>query len=110
MFFAEEQLQNYFCIGCKRDSQNASLSVSIAQYPEVLAVHLKRFQHGMQSQSSKHHPLGMSKLRHYISYPRRLTFGEAAVYELRGLVVHWGSLEHGHYISVISKTVPVEDS
>jgi ubiquitin C-terminal hydrolase len=50
-FFAEEQLQNYFCIGCKRDSQNATLRVSIAQYPEVLAVHLKRFQHGIQSQS-----------------------------------------------------------
>jgi len=30
MFFAEEHLQNYFCIGCKRDSHNASLSVSIA--------------------------------------------------------------------------------
>ena len=52
----------------------------------------------------------MSKLRHYISYPCRLKFGDSAVYELRGLVVHWGSLEHGHYISVISKIVPAEDS
>ena len=45
LFFAEEKLQNYFCIGCKRDSQNATLKVGIAKHPEILAIHLKRFQH-----------------------------------------------------------------
>lgn len=42
-FFAEERLQNYFCIGCKKDSQNATLKVSIAKHPEILVIHLKRF-------------------------------------------------------------------
>jgi len=45
----------------------------------------------------------MSKIRHYISYPLQLKMRDGALYNLKGIVVHWGSLEHGHYISVVNK-------
>lgn len=48
----------------------------------------------------------MKKIRGSISYPRRLEFGPNVHYRLRGIVVHWGSLEHGHYIAVVNKPNP----
>ena len=43
-FFASERLSSYFCLGCKQDSQTATLRVGIAKYPELLVIHFKRFQ------------------------------------------------------------------
>ncbi|TNV85227.1 hypothetical protein FGO68_gene7514 [Halteria grandinella] len=125
-FFAEEKLQNYFCIGCKQDSQNATLKVSIAHHPELLVIHLKRFQSflGMPQSSSNNNSKGkgttqviqqqyMKKIRDFISYPLRLEMAPDVIYRLRSVVVHWGSLEHGHYVAVVGKninTVPAQKS
>lgn len=45
----------------------------------------------------------MRKIRDYVSYPLRLDMGGNVVYRLKGIVVHWGTLEHGHYIAVVGK-------
>lgn len=47
----------------------------------------------------------MRKIRDYISYPLRLELAPDAIYRLRSVVVHWGSLEHGHYIAVVGKNL-----
>ena len=52
----------------------------------------------------------MKKIRGFIRYPLVFdmkTYSQIdlqAKYELTGIVVHWGTLEHGHYISVINKS------
>lgn len=86
-FFAEERLSNYFCIGCKQESQNATLKISIAKHPELLVIHLKRFQQFIGASSSINGSGStkkaianaggvvqgyMRKIRDFISYPLRL--------------------------------------
>lgn len=44
----------------------------------------------------------MKKIRGHIEYPKELAFQQGhAKYKLKGVVVHWGTLEHGHYVSVV---------
>lgn len=59
----------------------------------------------------------MKKIKGYLRYPLRLDISSylpsdtslinnhGNIYELTGLVVHWGTLEHGHYIAVIKKQI-----
>jgi ubiquitin C-terminal hydrolase len=47
----------------------------------------------------------MKKIRDFISYPLRLEMAPDVIYRLRSVVVHWGSLEHGHYIAVVGKNI-----
>ena len=91
-FLAEEHLANYFCTRCKRETKDATLKIAVAKAPLILVIHLKRFQQ---------YPF-MKKIRGYIRYARTMDFG-GAKYTLTGIVVHWGTLEHGHYISVVYK-------
>lgn len=101
-FFREEKLQNYFCIGCKQE-KGATLEITIAKHPKLLVIHLKRFQ-TFTTTSKKEDGVGqhMKKIKEFISYPILLEIGPYQVYKLVSLVVHWGSLEHGHYIAVSS--------
>ena len=61
-FLAEEKLQNYFCTKCKKETKDATLKVTIAKFPEILVIHLKRFQQ---------YPF-MKKIRGFIRYPMQL--------------------------------------
>ena len=42
------------------------------------------------------------KIKGYIKYDKFMIIN-GQTYELAGLVVHWGTLGHGHYISVVSR-------
>ena len=52
----------------------------------------------------------MRKIRGHIEYPKQLSFKGHAMYNLKGVLVHWGTLEHGHYVSVVQRRCPSEDS
>jgi ubiquitin C-terminal hydrolase len=53
----------------------------------------------------------MKKIRGHIEYPKELAFQQGhAKYSLKGVVVHWGTLEHGHYVSVVQRRCPSEGS
>lgn len=52
----------------------------------------------------------MKKIGGFIKYPLKINLNKIAKdargdqrYELSGVVVHWGTLEHGHYVSVVKK-------
>jgi ubiquitin C-terminal hydrolase len=45
----------------------------------------------------------MRKIKSHVGYPREIELGEGVRYVLKGVVVHWGSLEHGHYIGVVER-------
>ena len=45
----------------------------------------------------------MKKIRGHIEYPKELAFQGQTRYNLKGVVVHWGTLEHGHYVSVVQR-------
>eukprot|EP00347_Sterkiella_histriomuscorum_P023719 403333621 len=126
-FLKEENLSNYFCTKCKKETKSATLKVQIAKFPKILVIHLKRFQQ---------YPF-MKKIRGYQRYPLRIDISDYThqksyskqqnfqspdsftdnqrknenkkeidngnIYELSGIVVHWGTLEHGHYIAVVKK-------
>lgn len=103
-FFSPEALQTYFCLGCKQESPTAHLNVEIAKAPEVLVIHLKRFQ-SMVVTNNFNLPV-MRKIRGPIAYEKTLTLktGPLSVkYSLKGIAVHWGVMEHGHYISVVER-------
>ena len=60
----------------------------------------------------------MKKIKGYIRYPRYLDLKKyckldndnlRTEYELTGVVVHWGSLERGHYVSIVKKEVENKD-
>lgn len=50
----------------------------------------------------------MKKIRGHIEYPKELAFKGRVRYNLKGVVVHWGTLEHGHYVSVVQRARPSE--
>ena len=52
----------------------------------------------------------MKKIRGHIEYPIELAFQGHSKYNLKGVVVHWGTLEHGHYVSVVQRRCSSEGS
>ena len=71
--------------------------------PQVLCLHLKRFEHGMG---------GGRVLNQHISFPTcgldmepflkpELRTGEPILYDLLGLVTHEGHLDRGHYVTFV---------
>ena len=105
-FTSEEQLDTdnmYKCTACKKKTR-ASKRLSIHTAPNVLVVHLKRFEHSGLGMSG-----GGGKIGRMVKFETVLDVGQymsepggAVVYELYGVLVHAGStLYSGHYYSFV---------
>lgn len=106
-FHNEEYLQKenqWYCPKCK-EHRNASKKITLSRTPEILIIHLKRFvKHIGQRYVS------FQKINDYIDYPLVnwdlksfcLDEGneEEIVYDLMGVIHHYGKMGGGHYISV----------
>ncbi|RKP14024.1 hypothetical protein BJ684DRAFT_6764, partial [Piptocephalis cylindrospora] len=104
-FTREEQLgesEAWYCGGCK-EHRRAYKRIDLWRTPEVLVVHLKRFNH-------RHGGWRSDKITEMVEFPvrgldislldstclDRGTSGEKPVYDLYGVVNHFGGLGGGH--------------
>ena len=109
-FTSEEQLDTdnmYKCTACKKKTR-ASKRLTIHTAPNVLVVHLKRFEHSGLNTAS-----GGGKIGRMVRFETVLDIGEymsergdgrdaQVEYELYGVLVHAGStLYSGHYYSFV---------
>jgi hypothetical protein len=67
--------------------------VRVEETPMILIVQLKRFEYNMQT-------LAREKIRAKYEFQQRLEIGNA-VYHLKGVIIHSGTAQGGHYASVI---------
>ncbi|CAD8057231.1 unnamed protein product [Paramecium primaurelia] len=85
-FLKEETLKDYKCIKCQ---SSCVKSLQIVSIPQILVLHLKRFQFLPQCH----------KNNKAITYPIDiLNFGNKT-YRLRAVIVHTGNLQSGHYFT-----------
>lgn len=93
----------YSCSNCQTRT-NATKKLTILKFPNVLSIQLKRFKHNNQS----------VKIESFIEFPMFINMSEFATnyevdkkqnpylnYELFGVVCHIGSVNTGHYVTVI---------
>lgn len=87
-FFKKETLEHpYYCSHCK-SYQKATKTFSIYRYPNILMIHLKRFNYSS---------LFGSKLNNHVEFKEELKLGEY-IYQLKSVINHHGSsLSSGHY-------------
>ena len=95
LFFVEENLEDplycHYCLG----PQDFTKRYSINKLPYVLILSLKRFKFNQNSNF---------KLRQMITYPLYdLNFG-GQIYDLYGIVNHYGSINSGHYTAIIKNS------
>ncbi|CAK70311.1 unnamed protein product (macronuclear) [Paramecium tetraurelia] len=85
-FLKEETLRDYKCTKCQ---SSCIKSLQIISIPQILVLHLKRFQFLPQCH----------KNNKTITYPMdTLKFGNQT-YRLRAVIVHTGNLQSGHYFT-----------
>jgi len=103
-FFQKETISDFFCGKCKRQVQ-VEKQLKIKSLPQTLIVHLKRFKFSVAEQTR-------AKLTHEVSYPLKLDLKKMCMnvtdtmsyeYELKGVVVHTGTAEGGHYHCLIKE-------
>lgn len=83
------------CDSCK-DKVKAERSVNIDEIPNVLILHLKRYEYSEKENT-------LTKLFNKLEYPLNLRIEKMNKnYELSGIVVHLGlDPTHGHYVAVV---------
>eukprot|EP00606_Chrysophyceae_sp_TOSAG23-5_P000787 GSChrysophyteH2.ASY1.ANO1.1574.1 assembled CDS len=107
-----------FCTKCEKN-QASSKTFTIAKAPEVLVIHLKRFDSVSQRKvhTKVHFDVGgldmETNKEAAVLPPTDLAVGQksspvpSVMYDLHGVVTHKGSLNSGHYISfILSGTEP----
>ena len=82
---------SYTCPGCRKQDSSRQKH-EIVKLPQVLILHLKRFDVNNK---------GISKNQQYVDFPlEKLNVGESQhAYKLSGITNHYGTLHAGHYIS-----------
>ncbi len=93
LFGREEQLEEFYCSGCKAFCP-ATKRLSLFQLPPLLCIHLKRFQE---------HRGRWEKTNKIVQFPvNQLNLAAGAgdsSYSLYGTICHFGGLGGGHYAS-----------
>lgn len=92
----------YNCSSCHTKT-NATKKLSILQFPNVLAIQLKRFKHNNQSvkiESFIKFPMFINMNEFSTSYAINKTEDSSLNYELFGVICHIGSVNTGHYVTV----------
>ena len=100
-YFKEEIFGNEYGLTCDKCKRNNSFKkkIVITMSPHILIVHLKRFGYSNE---------GMIKLQHMVNYQltsldvTKYTHNKnKTVYDLFGICLHRGSLNFGHYYSIV---------
>jgi len=101
-FVEEEQLDSdnmWYCKRCQKNVQ-ANKQIEFFRLPKILIIHLKRFKSRIFMGSY----LAQSKNNEFIDYPTHnfdlsqiLKGKQRAIYDLFGVVMHYGMLQGGHY-------------
>ncbi|EEB05532.1 ubiquitin carboxy terminal hydrolase Ubp9 [Schizosaccharomyces japonicus yFS275] len=95
----------FHCDAC-RSLQEAEKRIKLKQLPQILALHLKRFNYSEQQS-------GHAKLFHTVAYPSELRLPNTTedaedadrLYELSAIIVHiGGGPHHGHYVAIVRTT------
>lgn len=91
-----EALDDYRCDGC-REVGSCTRSVRVKSLPEVLVMHVARFEYGLSGGAKKvtapfTYPHHQVDFRNVCDDPRR------SVYRLHAVVDHYGQLGGGHYV------------
>jgi len=99
LFTTEEKLSPndpWFCPKCKKHRE-ASKKLDLWKVPEILIVHLKRFQYSKYSREKismlVDFPTGNLDLSEFVTNP----LDKSAIYELYAVSNHSGGLGGGHY-------------
>ena len=103
-FISIEKLQGetkYQCDKCKK-SQDALKQLKIWKFPKVLIIHLKRFTQLQMKGSQKNnifvkYPMILNVTKYLPHDPSK----NVTLYDLKGVVNHSGSLQGGHYTSIV---------
>ena len=77
-------------IGCGRRRACASLHTELVKWPDVLVLHLKR-------RVVSFAPFRYHKIPTKVDYETVLPIAPGTTYHLRGVIVHHGDAERGHY-------------
>ena len=88
--FCEEEQIEYKCNKC--ENKSSKMSSKIIDYPEILVLHLKRFQSVFKKNKMK-----SIKIEKKVEIPLELNFEKNFKYKMMGVVNHKGELNHGHY-------------
>ena len=109
LFQCQERLENentWYCDKCKKH-QEALKTLEIYRAPKYLIIQFKRFK--IKTNSTITGWLSNKKITTFVDYPinnldiRKYVIGpekEKAIYDLYGIVEHFGSLSSGHYIAL----------
>lgn len=93
-YLSAEKVYDYYCDECRRNVQ-ATRRVTFTQSPKNLIIQLKRFQYDPEA-------FNRYKINSEFMFPMILKLNEQSYpYSLRGVVVHAGSADGGHYVSYI---------
>ncbi|RDX81236.1 Ubiquitin carboxyl-terminal hydrolase 8, partial [Mucuna pruriens] len=101
-FLQEEPLgpEDMYCPGCKKHCQ-ASKKLDLWRLPEILVIHLKRFQYSRYMKNKLEtyvdFPVDNLDLSAYIAYGN----GESYHYTLYAVSNHFGSMGGGHYTAFV---------
>lgn len=104
-FFSDDDLRGdnmYSCEKCKKLT-NGVKSSKLLNLPEILIIHLKRFRHDSMFSTGKigsyvSFPLDDLDMRPYLHQTPKSKSMET-LYELTGIICHYGSSNGGHYIA-----------
>ncbi|KAH6625648.1 hypothetical protein C7974DRAFT_396461 [Boeremia exigua] len=86
----------YKCESCDDKFVDAVKRTCLKSAPDNLIFHLKRFDFDLTDFSRK-------KVHEHFAFPESILPHKADVFELVGVVVHFGNCENGHYYSYIRK-------
>lgn len=104
LFTSDEKLDSiYTCQKCNRKN-HATKALKIHKWPRVLAIQLKRFKHNVNQET-------FSKINSFVELPLVLDLSKYSsatdsmqydcFYEIFAMICHVGSVNTGHYITVI---------
>jgi len=105
-FFEGEKIRDFKCTGCQAEVE-ITKQLSIKQLPKTLVIHLKRFQFDVETATRKkiydrfEYPSELDMKRYLNSESISTHTDDQTTYLLKGVVVHKGSADSGHYYSFI---------
>ena len=107
-YIKEEKIEDYHCEKCDKKITNIK-NVLIEKIPNILIIHLQRI-------TFSYTTFNMVKINNYISFEKTLNIKNYTVnnknselppeyfdYDLKGIIIHSGTAQYGHYYSAISR-------
>ena len=93
--------ENQYNTGDIYGKQDADMRILFLEFPKILQIHLRRFQFDSKKNV-------FAKLNSYLSFPEVIDLAPYSVdkdktnlYELFGVLIHWGTISSGHYFAYL---------